>query len=247
MRTAPGTCARDRLPRWPIRSPVIRARLRAPSNGGTQYLRYDDAIVSVGADGTHPCSIRVEDLAAGYSHGSFIFLGPGLLSRVPVTRLGRQHRRPGWNQMTFTSSLMKGDIMYLAVELGTIDLNPVLKGAARHPLVFPGRNRRAHRRLHRRRPAHPGKLRQLVFVDRRPNAVVLACANYIALAAVIISAITNSYSKLGQGLVGVAVYGIIGVVLQGIAMLSPCTSWSRATSMNTSTSPSCTPPRSPWP
>ena len=66
----------------------------------------------------------------------------------------------------------------------------------------------------------PGKLRQLVFIDRRPNAVVLACANYIALAAVIISAITNSYSQLGQGLVGVAVFGLIGVVLQGIALLS---------------------------
>ena len=66
----------------------------------------------------------------------------------------------------------------------------------------------------------PGKLRQLVFIDRRPNAVMLACANYIALAAVIISAITNSYSQLGQGLVGVAVYGLMGVVLQGIAILS---------------------------
>ncbi len=66
----------------------------------------------------------------------------------------------------------------------------------------------------------PGKLRQLVFVDRRPNAVVLACANYIALAAVIISAIANSYSQLGQGLLGVAVYGLIGVVLQGIALLT---------------------------
>ncbi len=39
----------------------------------------------------------------------------------------------------------------------------------------------------------PGKLRELVFVDRRPNAVVIACAMYIALATVIISAIVNSY------------------------------------------------------
>jgi Domain of Unknown Function (DUF350) len=50
--------------------------------------------------------------------------------------------------------------------------------------------------------------------------VMLACANYIALAAVIISAITNSYSQLGQGLVGVAVYGTMGVVLQGVAILA---------------------------
>jgi len=57
----------------------------------------------------------------------------------------------------------------------------------------------------------PGKLRQLVFIDRRPNAVMLACANYIALAAVIISAITNSYSQLGQGWWAWAVYGLMGV------------------------------------
>ena len=49
---------------------------------------------------------------------------------------------------------------------------------------------------------------------------MLACANYIALAAVIISAITNSYSQLGQGLVGVAVYGLMGIVLQGVAILA---------------------------
>ncbi len=80
-------------------SPAARA-----SNGGTQYLRYDDAMVSVGVDGTHPCSIRVEDLAAGYSHGSFIFLGPGFYPGSPSRWLGRQHRRPGRNQMTSNQS-----------------------------------------------------------------------------------------------------------------------------------------------
>src|SRR3979490_726991 len=35
--------------------------------GKTSYLRYDDNIVTVGPDGNHPCSIRVEGLAAGYS------------------------------------------------------------------------------------------------------------------------------------------------------------------------------------
>ncbi|WP_374021879.1 DUF350 domain-containing protein [Mycobacterium sp. HNNTM2301] len=65
----------------------------------------------------------------------------------------------------------------------------------------------------------PGSLRQLVFIDKRPNAVVLASAMYIALAIVIISAIASSYSQLGQGLVGVAVYGLVGVLLQGGALL----------------------------
>ncbi len=65
----------------------------------------------------------------------------------------------------------------------------------------------------------PGSLRRLVFIDRRPNAVVLASAMYVALAIVIISAIASSYSQLGQGLLGVAVYGLVGVVLQGGALL----------------------------
>jgi len=40
------------------------------------------------------------------------------------------------------------------------------------------------------------------------------------VAAVVICAITSSYRQLGQGLIGVAIYGLIGVVLQGIAILA---------------------------
>jgi uncharacterized membrane protein YjfL (UPF0719 family) len=110
--------------------------------------------------------------------------------------------------------------MYLAVELGTIDLNPVFKGALATILYFLVGTTVLVLGFIVVDILTPGKLRQLVFIDRRPNAVILACANYIALAAVIISAITNSYSQLGQGLVGVAVYGLMGVVLQGIAILA---------------------------
>jgi uncharacterized membrane protein YjfL (UPF0719 family) len=115
---------------------------------------------------------------------------------------------------------MKETPMYLAVELGNIDLNPVLKGAIATLSYFLVGTAVLILGFIVVDVLTPGKLRQLVFIDRRPNAVMLACANYIALAAVIISAITNSYSQLGQGLVGVAVFGLIGVVLQGIALLS---------------------------
>ena len=71
-------------------SPAARA-----NNAATQYLRYDDAIVSVGADGTHSCSIRVEDLAAGYSHGAFIFLGPGFYPGSPSRGSGGSTGGPG--------------------------------------------------------------------------------------------------------------------------------------------------------
>ena len=71
-------------------SPAARA-----SSAGTQYLRYNDAIVSVGADGEHPCSVRVEDLAAGYSHGAFIFLGPGFYPGAPSGGAGGTSGGPG--------------------------------------------------------------------------------------------------------------------------------------------------------
>jgi uncharacterized membrane protein YjfL (UPF0719 family) len=115
---------------------------------------------------------------------------------------------------------MKETPMYLAVELGNIDLNPVLKGAVATISYFLVGTGVLIIGFIVVDVLTPGKLRELVFIDRRPNAVMLACANYIALAAVIISAVTNSYSQLGQGLVGVAVFGLMGVVLQGIALLS---------------------------
>jgi uncharacterized membrane protein YjfL (UPF0719 family) len=110
--------------------------------------------------------------------------------------------------------------MYLAFEIGNIDLNPVLKGAVATILYFLVGMAVLLVGFYMVDVLTPGKLRQLVFIDRRPNAVVVAGAMYIALTTVIISAIANSYSQLGQGLVGVAVYGLMGVVLLGIALLT---------------------------
>lgn len=65
------------------------------SSGGTQYLRYDDEIVTVGPEGNHSCSVRVEDLGAGYSHGAFIFLGPGFYPGAPSSGIGGSPGGPG--------------------------------------------------------------------------------------------------------------------------------------------------------
>lgn len=110
--------------------------------------------------------------------------------------------------------------MNLAVQIGTVDLNPILRGVVATFLYFLVGMAVLVAGFFMVDVLTPGKLRQMVFIDRRPNAVVLACAMYIALAVVIISAIANSYSQLGQGLVGVAVYGFMGVILQGIALLT---------------------------
>ncbi len=65
------------------------------ANGDSEYLRYSNNIVIVGADGNHPCSIRVEPLSAGYSHGSFIFLGPGFFPGSPSGGAGGSPGGPG--------------------------------------------------------------------------------------------------------------------------------------------------------
>jgi uncharacterized membrane protein YjfL (UPF0719 family) len=110
--------------------------------------------------------------------------------------------------------------MYLAVEIGTVDLNPVLKGVVATILYFLVGMAILVVGFWMVDVLTPGKLRQMVFIDRRPNAVVIASAMYVALTTVIITAITTSYSQLSQGLVGVAVYGLMGVILLGIALLT---------------------------
>ncbi|BBY21229.1 DUF4247 domain-containing protein [Mycobacterium stomatepiae] len=64
-------------------------------NDNTEYLRYSDNIVTVGPDGSHPCSIRVESLSAGYSHGSYVFLGPGFSPGSPSSGSGGSPGGPG--------------------------------------------------------------------------------------------------------------------------------------------------------
>ncbi len=65
----------------------------------------------------------------------------------------------------------------------------------------------------------PGSLRDLVFVERRPNAVAVASGMYAALALVTATAIIASSAELGQGLVDALVYGLVGVLLQGAALV----------------------------
>lgn len=64
----------------------------------------------------------------------------------------------------------------------------------------------------------PGNLRQQVYIDRNPNAAILLGANHLALALIVVTAIATSADSLGQGLVDSAVYGLLGVVLQAVAL-----------------------------
>ncbi len=64
----------------------------------------------------------------------------------------------------------------------------------------------------------PGQLRTQVYTDRNPNAAILLGANHVALALIVVTAIATSADSLGQGLVDSAVYGLLGVVLQAVAL-----------------------------
>lgn len=65
------------------------------SDRGTEYLRYNDDIVTVGPEGRYPCSIRVEDTNARYNGGGFIFLGPGFTPGSPAGGSGGSSGGPG--------------------------------------------------------------------------------------------------------------------------------------------------------
>ena len=64
----------------------------------------------------------------------------------------------------------------------------------------------------------PGELRTQVYTDHNPNAAVLLGANHLALAIIVVTAIMTSADGLAQGLVDTAVYGLLGVVLQAVAL-----------------------------
>ncbi len=116
-------------------------------------------------------------------------------------------------------TMHKETAMYqAAIDFGTVNFTPLLHGAVATVLYFLVGIAVLIAGFVMVDLLTPGNLRQLVFLERRPNAVVLAAAMYAALATVIIAAIYASSSQLGEGLLGVAIYGTIGVVLQGLAL-----------------------------
>lgn len=60
----------------------------------------------------------------------------------------------------------------------------------------------------------PGNLRQQVFIDHLPNAAMVVAAQTLALGAVLVTAILTSEGTLVEGLTHVAVYSLVGLMLQ---------------------------------
>ncbi len=64
----------------------------------------------------------------------------------------------------------------------------------------------------------PGDLRDQVYTQRHGSAAVLLGANHLALAVIVVTAILTSSDGLAQGLIDSAVYGLLGVALQAVAL-----------------------------
>jgi uncharacterized protein DUF350 len=65
----------------------------------------------------------------------------------------------------------------------------------------------------------PGKLRDLIWVDRNPNAALLLASNQLGIAAIVFTAIFTSYDSFGQGLASTVIFGLIGIAIMGLGFL----------------------------
>ncbi|MEE3063665.1 MAG: DUF350 domain-containing protein [Actinomycetota bacterium] len=63
----------------------------------------------------------------------------------------------------------------------------------------------------------PGPLRRMVNVGK-PNAIIVSAAGMVSMALIVVLAIYSSSGKLAEGLVGSAVFGLVGIVAQVVMM-----------------------------
>jgi uncharacterized membrane protein YjfL (UPF0719 family) len=63
----------------------------------------------------------------------------------------------------------------------------------------------------------PGKLSRLVR-EGRPNAVSVTASGLVSMAFIVVIAIYTSSGRLAEGLVATLVYGLVGIVVQAVAV-----------------------------
>ncbi len=63
----------------------------------------------------------------------------------------------------------------------------------------------------------PGPLRKMVATGN-PNAVIIASAGMVSMALIVVLAIYSSGGRLLEGLIGTAIYGLVGIIAQVISI-----------------------------
>ncbi len=65
----------------------------------------------------------------------------------------------------------------------------------------------------------PGKLAHLICHDRNKPAAIVTSAGLAAIGAIVTVAIASADGSLGDGLAETAVYGGVGIIMQGVAFI----------------------------
>ncbi len=65
----------------------------------------------------------------------------------------------------------------------------------------------------------PGKLRDLIWRDRNPNAALLLSANQLGIAIIVFTAIFTSYDSFTEGLASTVIFGLIGIAIMGFGFM----------------------------
>lgn len=65
----------------------------------------------------------------------------------------------------------------------------------------------------------PGRLKELIWVDRNRNAALLLASNLVGVGIIVVAAIAASEDDFVLGIIGAAAYGILGLVVMAAAFL----------------------------
>ena len=65
----------------------------------------------------------------------------------------------------------------------------------------------------------PGRLRELIWVQRNANAALLLTANQLGIAAIVFTSILTSYTDFGKGLASTVLFGLIGLGIMALAFV----------------------------
>ena len=67
--------------------------------------------------------------------------------------------------------------------------------------------------------ATPGRLRELIWVDRNRNAALLLASNLAGVGIIVVASILASEDQFLIGIVGCAAYGLLGLLIMAAAFL----------------------------
>ncbi|HWG98336.1 MAG TPA: DUF350 domain-containing protein [Pilimelia sp.] len=65
----------------------------------------------------------------------------------------------------------------------------------------------------------PGRLRDLIWRERNPNAALLLVSNQLGIAGIVFTAVLTSYADFGKGLASTVLFGLLGIGIMALAFL----------------------------